>query len=125
MSGNQVLAVWLYGRHVADLERLPSAQLRLRFTALAITVFGLGRAVLSVSLPTTTRRVAGRPVVTWFDHLLPEGQVRSALELEHGVGPGDTFGLLAQIGADCAGAVQLLAPGIPPQPAAGEGVPDW
>jgi len=47
----------------------------------------------------------------WFDGLLPEEERRSAAEIEHGVDRGDTFGLLAAIGWECAGAVSVLPEG--------------
>ncbi len=50
----------------------------------------------------------------WFDGLLPEEARRSAAEREHGVEPGDTFGLLAAIGWECAGAVSVLPAGRRP-----------
>ncbi len=44
----------------------------------------------------------------WFDGLLPEGEQRTAAERRHRVERGDTFGLLAAIGWECAGAVSVL-----------------
>lgn len=50
----------------------------------------------------------------WFDGLLPEGTQRTAAEGIHGVTGGDTFGLLAEIGWECAGAVAVLPEGRSP-----------
>jgi serine/threonine-protein kinase HipA len=50
----------------------------------------------------------------WFDGLLPEGEQRTAAERRHRVERGDTFGLLAAIGWECAGAVSVLPPGRTP-----------
>jgi serine/threonine-protein kinase HipA len=50
----------------------------------------------------------------WFDGLLPEGEQRTAVERRHRVERGDTFGLLAAIGWECAGAVSVLPPGHTP-----------
>lgn len=47
----------------------------------------------------------------WFDNLLPEETRRTAAEAEHGVERGDSFGLLAAIGWECAGAVSVLPDG--------------
>lgn len=47
--------------------------------------------------------------------LLPEGQVRSHLAKENGLSTPDAFGLLRILGADCAGAVQILPPGEAPE----------
>lgn len=50
----------------------------------------------------------------WFDGLLPEGERRDRAEADHGVERGDSFGLLAAIGWECAGAVATLPPGRDP-----------
>ena len=50
----------------------------------------------------------------WFAGLLPEGEQRTAAERRHRVERGDTFGLLAAIGWECAGAVSVLPPGRTP-----------
>jgi serine/threonine-protein kinase HipA len=44
----------------------------------------------------------------WFENLLPEGERRTAAERDRHVERGDTFGLLAAIGWECAGAVSIL-----------------
>ncbi|WP_375164223.1 HipA N-terminal domain-containing protein [Paenarthrobacter sp.] len=45
----------------------------------------------------------------------PEGQVRSHLAKENSLSTPDAFGLLRVLGADCAGAVQVLPPGEAPE----------
>jgi serine/threonine-protein kinase HipA len=47
----------------------------------------------------------------WFDNLLPEESRRTEAEAEHRVERGDSFGLLAAIGWECAGAVSVLPQG--------------
>src|SRR5699024_1467833 len=71
---------------------------------------------LSLSLPLTDRRVQGDHVERFLNNLLPEGSVRGALEREHALRPGDSFGLLSHIGRECAGAVQLTTDDHPPGP---------
>jgi serine/threonine-protein kinase HipA len=46
-----------------------------------------------------------------FGGLLPEGDGREALARALGVSPGNDYGLLAEVGGDCAGAITLLRPG--------------
>jgi serine/threonine-protein kinase HipA len=46
-----------------------------------------------------------------FGGLLPEGDGRETLARALGVSPGNDYGLLAEIGGDCAGAITLLEPG--------------
>jgi serine/threonine-protein kinase HipA len=74
--------------------------------------------VLSVSLPLNpTRRYPPAKVRPFLEGFLPEGQARSTIERTFGVRRGDAFGLLAQIGRDCAGAVTFQPEGEPePEP---------
>jgi serine/threonine-protein kinase HipA len=47
-----------------------------------------------------------------FGGLLPEGEGRESLARALGVSPGNDYGLLAEVGGDCAGAITLLGPGM-------------
>lgn len=108
------LNVWLHGDHLGELEQLRNGESRLRFSSEALTRWGLGTRLLSYSLPLTNRRVESPALEVYLDNLLPEGAIRAQLEQQHGVRPGDTFGLLRHLGAECAGAVQLVADDSPP-----------
>jgi serine/threonine-protein kinase HipA len=109
-----VLTVWLYGRKLAELERLRTGRLRLRFTADAVRTYGLDSCPLSLSLPVTDRWLDSPALERYLDNLLPESPLRGALERTNGIRPGDVFGLLSVIGHECAGAVQFTATGEPP-----------
>jgi len=106
-----VLAVCLRGDLIGEVRRLRNGRLRLQFSDDALHRWGEGSRPLSLSLPLTPRRLDGPEVHRFLDNLLPEGPVRAALEREHDVAPSDTFGLLARVGAECAGAVQLTPEG--------------
>lgn len=70
----------------------------------------LGRP-LSLSLPAAvgTLPLAGEPVEFYFDNLLPDSAVmRTRIAAKFGAKSAKTFDLLAAIGRDCVGAVQLL-----------------
>lgn len=71
---------------------------------------------LSVSLPVTTGREVRGPVVeSWFDNLLPDSRpIRERVRMRFGIKSGRAFDLLAAIGRDCVGAVQLLPPDSEP-----------
>ena len=91
-------------------------------------------------LPTCPGIASGRPVVPFslslplhhegdfiegaarlfFANLLPEGRQRELIARHYGLSPGNDFGLLQEIGGDCAGAVSLLPEDEAP-PAAGQG----
>jgi len=96
------LAVWLGANRVGDLIR---DRRRLTFH------HHPGTARLTVA--PEGEEPAWAPAFTraWFDGLLPEEERRSAAEVEHDVDRGDTFGLLAAIGWECAGAVSVLPGG--------------
>lgn len=108
MMARRGLAVWLDGVEVAALHEARSGKLVLEYSDAAVRRWPAGRPVLSVALPMRPdRRHAPAAVTPYFEGLLPEGQARNVLEDEFGVRRGDTFGLLAAIGRDCAGAVVI------------------
>ena len=94
---------------------------RYRFSY-AAPVFG-GRQeddiVLSVSLPVQPDAFAPARTAPFFEGLLPEGAVRAAIARSFRLSEEDGFGLLAALGADCAGAVSILPPGVEPRPPGG------
>jgi len=49
----------------------------------------------------------------FFENLLPEANVRIQVARTLGISPENIFGLLAELGGDCAGAVRLLPNGVP------------
>ena len=111
------LTVWLYGAPVAVLEREANLRLSLSWLPEGQRRWGTGSRVLSVSLPLGARISPkdNRPL-DFFENLLPEGPAKQAMAHMAGVPAADTFGLLAQFGGDCAGAVVILPEGqdLPP-----------
>lgn len=103
----KILHLWLHSEPLGELEQLRNGAVRLRFSTEALDRWGVGTRVLSYSLPLTTRRVQSEALDDYLDNLLPEGAIRSQLEQQYRVRPGDTFGLLCHVGGECAGAVQL------------------
>jgi serine/threonine-protein kinase HipA len=88
---------------------------RLDFTDDAIDAFGEGSRVLSLAIPISRQPVvdgkhpsAGLPVSALVEGLLPEGNLRQHVAANAGVSVTDSMELLAQVGAECAGAVQIL-----------------
>ena len=74
-----------------------------------------GRA-LSLSLPFTAGlEHRGDAVTNYFDNLLPDSaEIRRRVRRRFHARSGEAFDLLAAIGRDCVGAVQLLPPGVAP-----------
>lgn len=69
------------------------------------------RHPLSLSLPLREEPFADAATRTWFGNLLPEGDVLTAVARRLGRSTGDIFGLLVDLGGECAGAVSLIPPG--------------
>lgn len=101
------LAVWMNG------ERVATWRLRGATHTLAYEPSWLASPrcrPLSLSLPMTANlQVSGAAVRNYFENLLPDnGEIRERLRRRHGAKGADAFNLLAAIGRDCVGAVQLL-----------------
>jgi len=98
------LAVWMSDRRVGTLEKTaPGDLLYTPDVDVPLTVAASGLATWSQQL---TRN--------WFDGLLPEGDRRVRLAARFGLRSEDTFGLLGEIGWECAGAVAVLPEGRSP-----------
>lgn len=72
---------------------------------------------LSLSLPFTpgNQPYRGSAVSAFFDNLLPDSEgIRRRLAQRHHAMSADPFGLLAKLGRDCVGAIQLLPEGEAP-----------
>lgn len=117
------LEVWLYGTHIARLSEPSRFRYRLDFTEAALDTFGEGSRVLSLALPITRRPVtdgkspgSGLPVSAFLQGLLPEGNLREQIAADARVPVTDSLELLRRVGAECAGAVQILDAGTDPEP---------
>lgn len=108
------LAVWLYGEHVASIERDRRGS-RLTYTDTALERYPLGTPLLTLSLPVATRTYPQGVVRSFLDGLLPEGEARRAIARDVGESASDTYGLIRVLGRDCAGAV-VIQPTDDPRP---------
>lgn len=79
----------------------------------------MGKPLLSLCMPVKKKPFGEEKTRNWFDGLLPEGDRRARICHEFGVAEADWLGLLAQIGWECAGAVQVFPEGVAPIEAAG------
>ncbi len=111
------LSVWLYGDHVASIERDRRGP-RLTYTDTALERYPLGTPLLTLSLPVATRTYPQGMVRSFLDGLLPEGEARRAIARHVGESPSDTYGLIRALGRDCAGAVVIQPADDPPPPSA-------
>lgn len=113
--------MWLHGRHLATLSEPSPFRYRLDVTAEALDEYGEGARVLSLSLPISAKPLEDhrtdprkRPVSSFLEGLLPEGNLRTHVATVARVPANDKMALLHQVGAECAGAVQFLPLGQEP-----------
>lgn len=65
---------------------------------------------LSLSLPLTNKSHKGDVVYNFFDNLLPDSsEIRNRIQARFGAKTNQPFDLLAHIGIDCVGAIQLMS----------------
>jgi serine/threonine-protein kinase HipA len=111
------LAVWRNQRLLGYLTRTGST-IRFRYETEVVEQFGLGRPIISMSLPTSASAYSDRQCRPFFDGLLPEGQARRIIAYDLAIPEADTFEMLAFLGRECAGALAVLPEGEEPLPAA-------
>lgn len=63
---------------------------------------------ISLSLPTTQSSFTSAETRPFFDALLPEGTMREQIAAQLKVAASDSYSLLAALGRDCAGALQVV-----------------
>jgi serine/threonine-protein kinase HipA len=105
------LAVWMNGERVGTWS-LPSRGPQ-QFTYAESWLNSSQFRPLSLSLPAPlgSSPLSGNAVESWFDNLLPDSDaIRRRAQARFQAASTSAFDLLAAIGRDCAGAVQLLPP---------------
>ncbi|RZT42619.1 type II toxin-antitoxin system HipA family toxin [Cupriavidus agavae] len=108
-SKGRAISVWTNGQRVGTW-RIP-ARSGMEFSYDAAWMASAAGRPLSLSLPfgIDTGPLRGEAVLNYFDNLLPDSDViRRRLAARHRTSSTDAFDLLAAIGRDCTGAVQML-----------------
>jgi HipA-like protein len=120
-SRSLALDLWMNGAYVGTWERPKGAADRLTYDS-AWTQSRTGRP-LSLSLPFSHARsrgddvqaLRGDKVVAYFENLIPDNErILQRLRDRYGARSTAPFDLLAAIGRDCVGAIQLLPTGTDP-----------
>jgi len=83
-----------------------------------------GRILISASLRVRSRPFTQTELLPFFAGLLPEGESRQRLATQFRLDYNDVFGLLRELGRECAGALSIVPEGIDLAAIAQEGV-DW
>ncbi|BDZ39865.1 HipA domain-containing protein [Microbacterium suwonense] len=104
------LATYLDGRRIGTLFQAPQGNLTFVYDDTYRRQ--RGATPLSLSLPLARAEHRNRPTRAFLQGLLPDSPGRlEELSREFGVSPRNTFALLAHMGRDAAGAVQILPEG--------------
>ncbi|HET7054756.1 MAG TPA: HipA domain-containing protein [Solirubrobacterales bacterium] len=101
------LDVYLHGERVGGLFRLDDDRYSFAYTPEAVAQANPATAMLSHSLPLRFEPYGPEASRTYVEGLLPQGARRRAIAHELGLDPSDGYGLIAELGADCLGAVSF------------------
>lgn len=107
------LGIWLNGDLVGHWERTRSGADQLTYADAWLA--SPDRRPLSLSLPLAAEPLRGTAVVAYFDNLLPDNdRILRRMRERHHAASTSAFDLLAAVGRDCVGAVQLVPVGEAP-----------
>lgn len=100
------LFVFMNGEKVGRLTRTATGRFEFRYDQQWFE--SPLRRPLSLSLPLSPEPHSGDLVESFFDNLLPDNQaIRNRIQKQFGIPSSNCFDLLAQVGRDCVGALQL------------------
>lgn len=103
----QQLSVLMNGIRVGTLIKLKEGNLSFHYEKSWLNT--LGARPVSLSLPLTDKTYIGDIVNHFFDNLLPDNPViRARIQAKFHIKSSQPFDLLANIGRDCVGAIQLI-----------------
>ena len=108
VSKGQTLGVWMNGIRVGELAKTASGALSFAYAADWLGTDG-ARPV-SLSMPLRHQAYTGELVYNYFDNLLPDNKpLRDRIQARFKVSTSHPFDLLAAIGMDCVGAIQIVS----------------
>lgn len=109
---NRILNVLMNGILVGKLEKTAASNLTFTYDKKWLNT--LGARPISLSLPLVTQQFSGDVVYNFFDNLLPDNPLtRSRIQAHFHISTNQPFDLLASIGRDCVGAIQLIEGEVP------------
>lgn len=109
------LDVWMNGEHVGTWFWTRTGTPGFRYSDPWLRSTHVRPLSLSLPIPAGGPELHGRAVEHWFDNLLPDSErIRERLRRRFRTASVGAADLLAAIGRDCVGAVQLLPAGTPP-----------
>jgi serine/threonine-protein kinase HipA len=112
-SRGSILYTFMNQQLVGLLQKQSSGALSFQYAEEWLTMSG--NRPLSLSLPLGRMEYAGDPVYNFFDNLLPDSRaMRERIQSRFRIASSQPFDLLAAIGGDCVGAIQLYPTQQPP-----------
>lgn len=109
---NRILNVLMNGILIGQLEKTTKGSLTFVYDQTWLNT--PGARPISLSLPLVEKSFVGDVVYNFFDNLLPDNQqIRSRIQIKFHVATNQPFDLLASIGKDCVGAIQIIDGEIP------------
>src|SRR5882757_2682904 len=106
-SKSRALAVWMNGERVGTWVVHPAKPDE--FSYAPEWLAAEAARPISLSMPLRPLEYKGAEVAAYFDNLLPDSRrIRERLQHRFGAASSRAFDLLAEIGRDCVGAIQLL-----------------
>ena len=115
-SNTKKLGLWMKGAHVGTWTTSPHGHEELQYSR--EWVEGEHGRPLSLSLPILAggQALRGEVVRNYFENLLPDAkQLRERIARRHQARSTQAFDLLAEVGRDCVGALQILPFGTVPE----------
>ena len=115
-SHTRALNAWMNGILVGEWRVLLNGLMEFQYAQTWLANRDVRRPLsLSLPLPLEETPLRGRTVANYFDNLLPDSEpIRRRLQSRFHTESRDAFDLLAEIGRDCVGAIQLLPPAEEP-----------
>lgn len=107
MVKTKALYVYMNDIRVGKLEKNSAGGLFFNYDAVWLNT--AGARPISLSLPLIEKTFSGDSVYNFFDNLLPDNfEIRNRIQSKFQVLSNHPFDILAKIGSDCAGALQIL-----------------
>lgn len=119
------LDVHFHGERIGTLFLAGEDDYRLAYDPRAVERAGPGAMLLSAALPARPEPFGAEATRAYIEGLLPEGRRRELIAAELGVDPNDGWGLIAEIGRDCPGAVSFIPKGMEVAGEGGHGDGAW
>lgn len=106
-TSSRILHILMNGILIGNLEKTITGGLTFTYDQKWLDTSGA--RPISLSLPLVAQKFSGDIVYNFFDNLLPDNlQIRSRIQSHFKIPTNHPFDLLATIGKDCVGAIQIL-----------------